>query len=249
MEAMIFAAGLGTRMGALTRDMPKALVPVRGRPLLGHVMDRLVTAGVTRIVVNTSHHAAQVEAWLRTYTPPATSVQRPAIAISPEPDGPYDTGGGLVAAAPHFVGDGPIILHNVDILSRIDLGALVAAHRVARERNARVIATIAVQDRATSRKLRFDDAGLLGWVRAATGQERVVRQAEGPVHAFGFSGIHVIEPALPRLTERTGVFSILDLYLDLAERGHVIMPHDVTASSWLDVGTPERLAAAEAFTG
>ena len=241
MEAMIFAAGLGTRMGALTGTMPKALIPVRGRPLIGHVMDRLVAAGATRIVVNTAHYGEQVAEWLAANTPAGVE-----IALSEEPGGPFDTGGGLIAAAKLFRGDDPILLHNVDVLSRIDLVALLDAHRDRRARvGDRVKATLAVQDRVTSRKLVFDDAGLLGWVNQSSGEERVVREPLGAARRFGFSGIQVVEPALLRLTERTGTFPIRDLYLDLAARGYFIHPHDVTGAEWLDVGTPERLREAE----
>jgi MurNAc alpha-1-phosphate uridylyltransferase len=241
MQAMIFAAGLGTRMGALTEATPKALVPVKGRPLLGHVMDRLVKAGAMRIVVNTAHHGDQIAEWLVANTPAGVE-----IALSPEPGGPFDTGGGLIAAAKHFRGEDPILLHNVDVLSRIDLVALVDAHREARARfGDRVKATLAVQDRATSRKLVFDEGGLLGWLKSASGEERLVREPLGAVQRFGFSGIHVVEPAVLRLTERNGTFSILDLYLDLAAREYFILPHDVTGEEWLDVGTPERLREAE----
>lgn len=242
MEAMIFAAGLGTRLAPLTDGMPKALVPVRGRPLLGHVMDRLVAAGATRLIVNTSRFGDQVEAWLLANAPPGVE-----IALSPEPDGPYDTGGGLIAAKHLFRGDGPILLHNVDVLSRIPLDALRDEHRAARRRQGgRLLATLAVQQRPTSRRLLFDDGGLLGWVRlgkdGAAGETRRVREATGTERDLAFAGIQVIEPELLGLTERTGTFPIRDLYLDLAARGYVIQPADVSRHEWLDVGTAERLA-------
>jgi MurNAc alpha-1-phosphate uridylyltransferase len=229
MEAMIFAAGLGTRLKPLTDRIPKALAPVAGRPLLGRVMDRLVSAGVTRIVVNTSVHGDQVAEWLKANA----TVD---YALSPEPDGPYDTGGGLAAATHLFHGDGPIILHNVDVLSAIPLEAMVAAHRG--------IATLAVQDRATSRKIQFDDAGLVGW-----GSLRA-REARGVVREWAFSGIHVIDRKLLSGIDRRGVFPIRDVYLALAAQDAVIHTYESTPYEWLDVGTPERLARAnELMTG
>jgi len=246
MEAMILAAGLGTRLRPLTDEIPKALVPVRGRPLLEHVMDRLVAAGATRLVVNTCHHSDQIAAWLKSHTPPGVE-----IALSHEPGGPWDTGGGFLAAAHLFREDGPIILHAVDVLSRIPLGTLLVEHGAARARlGDKVVATLAVQNRPAGRRLLFDDVGLMGWVsRDAGGREqaaRRVREPRGAVRDVAFAGIHVAQPALLRLTERHGTFAIRELYLDVAERGYVIWPADVSAFEWLDVGTPERLREAQA---
>jgi N-acetyl-alpha-D-muramate 1-phosphate uridylyltransferase len=229
---MIFAAGLGTRMGELTQTRPKALVEVKGRPLIGHVLERVVAAGATRVVVNTCHFTAQIEAYLAAHAPAGV-----AIALSHEPGGPYDTGGGLAHAALLFRGDGPILLHNVDVLSSVPLDGLLAAH------DPGAMATVAVQDRPTQRKMLFDDEGLMGWRTGA--DERRVREPRGSVRAFGFTGIHVIAPVLLQQIRRTGTFPIRDVYLDLAEAGEVIRPYDVTASRWLDVGTPERLREAE----
>lgn len=246
MEAMILAAGLGTRLRPLTDTIPKALVPVRGRPLLSHVIDRLVAAGVTRILVNTCHHAEQVSDWLARHAPPGIE-----IALSPEPDGPYDTGGGLLAAAPLFREQGPILLHNVDVLSEIPLDELLAVHRAAREASAgKVLASVAVQDRRSNRQLLFDAEGLMGWENR--GPEGVVvasqqvREPVGQVRRWSFTGIHVLEPAIFGLAERTGRFSIVSWYLDLARRGYTVQAVDMSACRWLDVGTPERLAEASA---
>ena len=249
MEAMILAAGAGTRLCPITDRMPKALVPVRGRPLLAHVMDRLVEAGATRVIVNTCHHAEQIAAFLERHTPPGVE-----IALSHEPDGPYDTGGGLLAAAPLFRRDGPFLLHNVDVLSRIPLDGMLAEHHAVRERaEGRLLASLGVQDRGSERQLLFDDEGLMGWENrgsdgAVRGSHRV-RDPVGPLRRWSFSGIHVVEPAVFDLTDRTGRFPIRTLYLDLAKRGYRILPVDVSAHEWLDVGTHARLAEAEAREG
>jgi len=247
MEAMILAAGAGTRLRPLTDRLPKALVPVRGRPLLAHVMDRLVAAGATRIIVNTCHHAEQIAAFVDRHSPPGVE-----IALSHEPDGPYDTGGGLLAAAPLFRRDGPFLLHNVDVLSRIPLDAMLAEHRASSERaDGRLLASLGVQDRVSERQLLFDDEGLMGWEhRGSDGAVRVSRRVRDPVGSlrrWSFSGIHVVEPVVFDLCALTGRFSVRDLYLDLARRGHRVLPVDVSAHEWLDVGTHERLAAAEAW--
>ena len=243
MEAMILAAGLGERLRPLTDRIPKALVPVRGKPLLGYVVDRVVAAGATRLVVNICAHSDQIERWLAANTPPGIEV-----ALSHESGHPLDTGGGLVHAAPLFQEGGPILIHAVDVLSRIPLGELVREHRDARRRlGDRLVATLAVQDRTSRRRLLFDDEGLMGW--KGPDAERRVRRPAGPVRDVAFAGIHVVEPALPGLSRRGGAFPIVELYLDLVERGYVIRPMDVTGHEWLDVGTPERLEAAEARMG
>jgi len=244
MEAMILAAGLGTRLRPLTDTLPKALIAVRGRPLLAHVMDRLVAAGVTRIIVNLCHHAEQVSAFLEGNAPPGVK-----IALSPEPDGPYDTGGGLLAAAPLFRKTDTFLLHNVDVLSAIPLDGLLAAHRAARERSAgRLVASVAVQARDANRQLLFDAHGLMGWENRGPDdgvrESQRVREPVGPLRRWSFTGIHALEPAIFGLAERTGRFSIIRWYLDLARRGYTVQAVDMSAYQWTDVGTPERLAEA-----
>ena len=244
MEAMILAAGLGKRLAPLTDAVSKALIVVRGRPLLAHVLDRLAHAGATRLIVNTSRHGGQISRYLEEHAQPGVE-----ILLSPEPDGPYDTGGGLLAAARLFRREGPILLHAVDVLSRIPLEALLAEHQVTRERPAgggRVVATLAVQTRPASRRLLFDDQGLMGWEHRGAGEARRVREPVGAVRDFAFAGIHAVEPEILDLCERTGTFPIRDLYLDLAARGYRIVPADVSAHAWQDVGTPERLREADA---
>jgi len=244
-EAMILAAGAGTRLRPLTDRLPKALVPVAGRPLLARVMERLVAAGVTRIIVNTHHHAEQIAAFVQQHTPAGVEV-----ALSPEPGGPYGTGGGVLAAAGLFHRRGPFLLHNVDVLSQIPLDMLLARHRANRARAPeQVVASVAVQARDTRRQLLFDANGLMGWENrdddGSVHASRRVREPVGDVARWSFTGIHVLEPIVFDLAERTGTFSIVDWYLDLAQRGYAIQPVDVSAHVWMDVGTPERLAEAE----
>jgi len=245
MDAMILAAGLGTRLHPLTDTTPKALIHVRGRPLLAHVMDRLVAVGATRVIVNAHHHADQIGAFLDGHAPPDVEV-----SVSPEPDGPYDTGGGLLAAAPLFRREGTFLLHNVDVLSRIPLDMLLAAHRAAGRRAPEApVATVAVQARDSRRQLLFDDLGLMGWEnrdgRGTVLAAERVREPVGAVRGWSFTGIHAIDPTIFDLAERRGVFSIVTWYLDLARRGHRILPFDASGYPWIDVGTRERLAEAE----
>jgi len=249
MEAMILAAGLGTRLGPLTDHQPKALVKVGGRPLLGWVMDSLARAGVHRIIINLHHHEDQIRAYIRESAPPDLD-----FVFSLEPEEPLETGGGLFRAASLFQETGPFILHNADVLSSIRLAELVAGHREARGViGESLVASLAVQRRPANRVLLFDDRGLMGWQNRGNdrvpGGVRRVREPEGRVESWAFTGIHVIERSIFGLSQRTGRFSIVDLYLELATEGLVIRPADVTGDRWLDVGTPERLEEARATFG
>ena len=249
MEAMILAAGAGTRLRPLTDRKPKALVEVGDRPLLAWVMHRLVETGVSRIIVNTHHHEDQIRAFLDTNVPAGVE-----LALSPEPDGPYDTGGGLFAAAHLFREDRPFLLHNVDVLSRIPLQELLAVHSEARERSGqKLVATLAVQTRDADRQLLFDGLGLMGWEnkgsdRAAHGSHQV-RDPVGELTRWSFTGIHVVEPSVFSLSDRSGAFSIITLYLELAALGYVIAPGDVSGHDWIDVGTTARLSEANRVFG
>ena len=246
MEAMILAAGAGTRLRPLTDRTPKALVEVQGRPLLAHVLDRLIDVGVTRAIVNAHHHEERIRAFLHERAQPGVET-----VLSPEPDGPYDTGGGLFAAAPLLRGNSPFLLHNVDVLSTIPLNELLERHHVCTERpEHKIVASLAVQTRHADRRLLFDELGLLGWENtggelAPPGAHRV-REPVGRPHKLSFTGIHVVDPKIFSLSDRTGTFSIITLYLELAAAGHRIMPIDVSSHDWIDAGTPERLREAEA---
>ena len=249
MEAMILAAGEGTRLRPLTETVPKALVPVGGRPLLERVMERLTRAGVRRVIVNVCHHQEQIRAWAR-----GRPSGGPELALSPEPGGPYDTGGGLFAARHLFRETSPFLLHNVDVLSDIPLGAMLKAHSGKGARlGDRLVASLAVQTREAQRALLFDESGLMGWEnvgsdRAPEGVRRV-REPVGEVRRFSFTGVHVVEPRIFELSPRRGTFSIVTLYLELAAAGYRVLPVDVSEYPWIDVGTPERLREAEGMVG
>lgn len=237
MEAMILAAGLGTRLRPLTDRVPKALVEVAGRPVLEHVAQRLVDAGATRLVVNVHHHADQVEAFVRKRDGFGVDV-----AISREEgEEPLETGGGLLHARELFRSREPFIVHNVDVISDLDLGALYAAHQAHRP-----LATLAVRATPTSRPLHFDARGLYGWADRRPGREaeRTVREPDGETREAAFAGVHVIDPRVFDLLTETGRFSIVPAYLRLAAEGHAIEPWDLGDATWLEIGTPERLEEA-----
>jgi NDP-sugar pyrophosphorylase family protein len=231
---MILAAGQGTRLRPLTDRLPKALVEVAGVPMLERVARRLVEAGATRLVVNVHHHADQIEAFVAERR--GFGVE---VAISREPgEGPLETGGGLLHARPHFRSREPFVVHNVDVISDMDLAALYAA-----QLGRGALATLAVNDRATTRPLLFDDRGLYGWADHRPGREasRTVREPAGSPREWGFAGVHVIDPEIFDLFTEKGKFSIIPAYLRLSGQGREIRPHDVSGALWLEIGTPERL--------
>jgi len=236
MDAMILAAGLGTRLRPLTDRIPKPLIPVAGVPMLERVARRLIAAGADRLIVNTSHLSEQVEAFLRERDGFGVEWQ-----VSPEPGAPLETGGAILHGAPLFRGGAPFFLHNADILTDLPLAAMYRAH----EQGA-ALATLAVMERETTRHLLFDDRGLLGRSDAGKGIELRARDAVGEVRKLAFGGVHVISPRILGLLTETGAFSILDPYLRLAAAGETILPFRVDDYTWIDIGRPEQLEAAHA---
>ncbi len=230
---MILAAGLGTRLRPLTLETPKALVEVGGTPLLEHVACRMVEVGVRHLVVNVSPHADKIRAFIEEKDGFGAEVR-----VSEEPDGPLETGGGLKKAAPLFRTGEPFLMHNADILTEIDLAGLHAAH------DPDHLATLAVREVETDRYLLFDEDGLLGY--AYGGEEKTVREPRGAVDRWDFCGVQVVSPRLLSLFEEDGKFSIINTYLRLSKAGERIVPWDVGDALWIDVGTAERLAEANA---
>jgi NDP-sugar pyrophosphorylase family protein len=236
MKAMILAAGLGTRLRPLTDDRPKALVTVNGRTLLELTLARLRAFGVREVVVNAHHHADAIVEFLK-----ANRNFGMRIEVSIE-DVLLDTGGGLKKAAPFFL-DGAeeaFLVHNVDVLSTIDLGRLMRFHL---EQGA--LATLAVQDRETTRKLLFDGQGRLCGRRDGRAAKAEGGEPEAATRALAFSGIHAVSTRIfEKMTER-GAFSIVDTYLRLAAEGEKILAFRTDGSYWRDLGRPESILEAE----
>jgi NDP-sugar pyrophosphorylase family protein len=238
MKAMVLAAGLGTRLRPLTDDRPKALVEVAGRTLLEITLARLRSFGIREVIINVHHFADMVVEFLKRRDNFGMQIE-----ISREED-LLDTGGGLKKAAYFFLegnrSDEPFLLHNVDVISTIDLDRMLQVHR-----EHRALATLAVQDRKTSRPLLFDDLGQL--CGRATGGDQQHEMVCRAAHAqpLAFSGIHVISPRLlPMLTE-DGAFSIITSYLRLAAQGEQIRAFRADEYSWRDLGKPENVKQAE----
>ena len=241
MKAMIFAAGLGTRLKPLTDHMPKALVPVAGRPMLEHVILKLKAAGFNELVINIHHFGEQILDFLR-----ANQNFGLTIHISDERDCLLDTGGGIRKAEPFFRGNEPFLVHNVDILSDTDLKALYEYHRQSGND-----ATLLASRRKTIRYLLFDDEKrLCGWINKDTLQTKPVGFAYNPEHhhEYAFSGIHVISPSLFHyMDERwTGKFSIMDFYLQTCHEAR-IGGRLTDTLRLIDIGKPETLTQAEEF--
>jgi len=233
MKAMIFAAGLGTRLKPLTENKPKALVECNGRTLLEYAILNLKHSGCTEIVVNVHHYSHMVKDFLRTHD------YGIPIHISDETDQLLDTGGGLLKARPFLEGSEPFLLCNVDILSSIDFSQMLAYHT---KHNA--LATLAVSDRKTSRYLLFDtENNLCAWENRKTGDLKVVHQKDSYI-PLAFSGIQIISPQIFDFITESGKFAIMDLYLRLAA-SQKILAYDHTGDFWLDVGKYEEFHAIE----
>lgn len=237
MRAMVLAAGLGTRLRPLTNDRPKALVEVAGRTLLEIALKRLRDFGVSEVVINLHHFADMVESYLK-----ANQNFGLQIEISREDECLLDTGGGLKKAAYFFQrGAGreePFFLHNVDVISDIDLAQMLADH-IEQE----ALATLAVQARDTSRYLLFDESMELCGRVGKDGQRQLVRPTPN-LQALAFSGIHVISPRFLSMMTEQGAFSIIESYLRLAEAGEKILGFRADEYYWRDLGKAEHIARA-----
>jgi mannose-1-phosphate guanylyltransferase len=236
MKAMVFAAGLGTRLRPLTDHKPKALVEVSGRTLLEITLTRLRDFGFREVIVNVHYYPEMIIEFLK-----ANKNFGMRIEISRE-DVLLDTGGGLKKAAWFFQRDShnqPFILHNVDVISTIDLARILEFH------NANgAFATLAVQKRETSRYLLFDQQLQLCGRRGKEGTAPELVCPVAQTEALAFSGIHVISPHLLKMFTEEGAFSIIATYLRLAAEGERIMAFRADEFYWRDLGRPESLEKA-----
>ncbi len=238
MRAMIFAAGLGTRLYPLTLNKPKALVEISGKTLLQMAIEKVSQAGYHDLVINVHHFGDQIIEYLA-----KNNNFRLNISVSDECDQLLDTGGGILKAAPWLNGDEAFLVYNVDVLSNIDLQLFRKYHK---EQGGLV--TLAVRDRNTARYLAFDETmQLSGWRNIKTGDEIASRNMHD-CSLLAFSGIQLIEPAIFKLITETGSFPLIPLYLRLAEE-HRIMGYNDQSSLWMDLGKPDQIIEAEKFVG
>ena len=247
MNAMIFAAGLGTRLKPYTDNSPKAMVEVGGLPMIAHQLLRLREAGFRRVVINVHHYASQIIDYVT-----ANDGFGLDVAFSDERGQLLDTGGGIRKALPLFDANNPVLIHNVDIFSNADLAALYRSHQ-----ESKADATLLVSQRNTSRYLVFDDAWrLVAWKNIQTGEVRTayeeLEQALTPLGADteqhrlrAFAGIHVIAPSLfPALQSAEEVFSITNFYWQHAADYCIRGAEAPTDFCWVDAGKPEALSRA-----
>ena len=234
MKAMIFAAGLGSRLKPWTDKHPKALALVNGKSLLERNILYLQQYGIKEVVVNVHHFASQIIEAIETNNGWGSS-----ITISDETDEVLETGGGLKKAAPFFKSEEQVVIMNADILTNMQLDQMIQQHK---QTNA--LATLAVSQRTTSRYFLFGtDSKLKGWKHEGTGEVKPAGLDTSGLHSRAFSGIHVVQQALFAKIKQEGKFSMVDVYLDLCATED-IYGFDHTGALLLDVGKPESLTKA-----
>jgi NDP-sugar pyrophosphorylase family protein len=230
MNAMIFAAGLGTRLQPLTNNCPKALVKIGDDELLKIALNKLKALGINKVVVNVHHFAEQIIDFIENYNSECMD-----IVISDERDQLLDTGGGLLKAAPLFDEGSQILIYNVDVITNAPIDQLIEQHT--KENN---LATLLVQNRKASRYLMFDQNNqLCGWNNPSTGEEKWVTTPKQS-KKLGFNGIQIINSKLLTLINAKNSFPIIPIYLQLA-KSQRISGWSNWDGDWFDVGTPEKV--------
>lgn len=236
MNALIFAAGLGTRLGAISNNKPKALVEVANKPLLLHAIEKLVATGINRIVVNVHHHADMIKDYISSLDFPNTQ-----ILISDESKELLETGGGLLFAKNLFIPNQPIILYNADIITSANLSEMIDFHK-----QKKALATLMVKQRDTSRYFLFNNNNLLsGWKNTNT-KEHIYTRDVDKYNAMAFSGVHIVDYQILSLLGEVRKFSITQGYLDLSKEHPIYAWHNIN-DYWFDVGTPEKWTIANNF--
>lgn len=233
MKAMILAAGVGSRLKPFTDTMPKAMVPVAGKPVILHIIERLIGFGVTGFVVNVHHFADILQEYLIKAVPGNIS-----LSFSDERDKLLDTGGALKRAAGFFSEDAPFLVHNADIWSTIDINALSGFHK-----RSGSVATLAVKHRESSRMLAFDkDCHLCGWEDKRSGKKIMVGNTGESFVNLAFSGVQMVSPAVFSYFPDHDCFPLVDLYLNAARHGAKVSGYVHDRDVWYDLGTPEKIS-------
>ena len=235
MNAMIFAAGLGTRLKPLTLSKPKALVEINGQTLLAIQILKLKAAGFDEIIINVHHFADEIIQYVKENNYFGTKIE-----FSIEKEKPLDTGGGLKKASWFFDDGKPFLLHNVDVLTNLDLNKFYNFHL-----EKKATATLAVRNRQTSRYLLFDEDNLLaGWEDVNKNEKILTKEKSTELKCLAFSGISVLSPEVFEQFPDKEIFSLIELFLNLSKNKNIIAFED-NRSYWFDVGTVEKLKAAE----
>ncbi len=233
---MIFAAGIGSRLMPLTSDCPKALIPVNDKPMLQLIIQRIINLGINNIVVNTHHYSGKIKEFLK-----KNNNFNIHIDISDESLQLLDTGGGLKKAAPLFKDNDPILIHNVDIFTDINLPEMIEFHK-----STNAMATLAVRKRKTRRYFLFDGSKrLVGWENVITGK-KILTIKNSSTDKLAFSGIQIIQPTLFSRFPSKKVFSIVEAYLN-ATTSQPIYGFEHNEGTWIDAGKAEFLEPASNF--
>ncbi|MDA3781224.1 MAG: nucleotidyltransferase family protein [Bacteroidales bacterium] len=236
MKAMILAAGLGTRLHPLTDNKPKALVEINGISMLERTIKYLISYGFDEIIINVHHFAKKIINFLE-----ENNNFNIKIAISHENEVLLDTGGGLKKAAWFFDTNEPFLVHNVDIISNINLLNLYNYHV-----ENKALVTLAVTERKTSRYLLFDKTKqLCGWENIES-KEKIITKANSETKLLAFSGIQIINPGIFNLMKQEGAFSIINTYLELSKHQRIV-GYEHNNEYWFDIGKPEILKKAENY--
>lgn len=234
-QALVFAAGLGTRLAPLTKELPKALAPIHGIPALEWILRKLEQQQVQQIVINTHAHAEKIHRFIETRTPSSLNLQISHELIL------LDTGGGLRRSRSFWSTNMPILLHNADVFSNADL---IPAWQVHSGTNP--LATLLVQERPTNNHLLVDEAGLLCGVHYVKQQDhRILRDPVGSLREVGFCGIHLVAPRIFEVLPEQEVFRIIPVYLEQVTRGEEIRIMDISSAYWRDIGTLSSLQQLE----
>lgn len=237
MKAIIFAAGLGTRLKDITNEKPKALVEVNGVSLLEIAIRKLKYFGFKDIIINVHHHSEQIKTFVNNLR-----YDDLRITVSDESFKLLGTGGGIKKASGYFSGEEAFLAYNVDVITDLDLGKLYKQHKISG-----ALATLAVRRRDTSRYLLVDDQNILcGWCNVKTGERIISREKPEELTSVAFSGIHIISTQLPGLITEDGYCNIIDVYLRLAS-DHDILTIEHDSGFWFDVGTPEQVKEVSIF--
>ncbi|MDA3952356.1 MAG: nucleotidyltransferase family protein [Bacteroidales bacterium] len=236
MKAMIFAAGIGTRLKPLTNNTPKALIKVSGVPMLELVIKKLINTGVNEIIINVHYLADQIIDFLKSKNNFGIRIE-----ISDETDELLDTGGGLKKASWFFNDNEPFILHNVDVISNIDLREMLNHHN-----NNKALATLAVRKRTSSRYFIFNKKQeLSGWENTKTSEKKISKSCKSLI-SLAFSGIHIINPEIFKNIDENGKFSIISTYFELS-KSKLISAYQHDKDYWFDIGNQEKLEKAEKY--
>ena len=237
MKAMILAAGLGTRLGRLTADKPKALVEINGVTMLEMLIRHLKAQGFNQILINIHHHGQHIIDFVQQKR--SFGVE---ISFSDERNELLDTGGAIKKVAGFFEGNELVLVHNVDVYSEINLQKLLEYHQEMKS-----FATLCVRRRASGRALIFDDKKqLAGWANLDECVYKWVKQPLNPFEAFAYNGIFIANPMFASEMPFEGRFSIIDCWLEMAKTKKITAYFD-NSPAWFDFGTAEKIEAAEQY--